>query len=61
MSKRITPEEVIQFHKLYHKHGRYADVARLTGRSASTIAKYINMKGAPQIAVHTFKEVMHKV
>lgn len=45
MSKPVTPEEVRKFHKLYAQYGNFAEVARRTGRSASTIGKYIRMNG----------------
>lgn len=61
MSKAVTPEEVKEFYRLYEKHGSYAEVARITGRSASTVAKYIRMKGTPPIVKHTFEEVVRAV
>ena len=30
------------------------------GRSGSTVARYIEIKGTPQIVKHTFAEVMQK-
>lgn len=44
MAKRITPEEVIRFNQLYAKYGNFADVARETGRSASSVARYVQPK-----------------
>ena len=41
MRKRVTPEDVKNFHALYEKHGTYAEVARRTGFSASTIRRYV--------------------
>lgn len=35
-------------HHLYAKLGTYAAVGRKLGRSASTVAKYVKMKGVPQ-------------
>ncbi len=49
MSKPVTPEQVKLFHKLYAEHGSYAEVARRTNRSASTISRYINMKGTTKL------------
>ena len=34
--------------RLYLKLGTYAAVARETGRSASSVSKYVQMKGVPQ-------------
>jgi len=54
----VTPEEIIEMHRLYAKLGNYAAVGREMGRSGSTVAKYIKMKGVPQIVKHTFAEVV---
>ena len=58
MAKRVTPEEIVEMHRLYAKYGNYAEVGRQMGRSGSTGAKYSKMKGTPQIVIHTFKEVV---
>ena len=55
---RVTPEEIVEMHRLYAKLGNYASVGREMGRSGSTVAKYIKMKGVPQIVKHTFAEVV---
>ena len=57
MAKRVTPEEIVEMHRLYAKYGNYAEVGRQMGRSGSTVAKYIKLKGTPAIVAHTFKEV----
>lgn len=44
---RITPEEIIGMQRLYRKLGTYAAVAREVGRSASSVSKYVQMKGVP--------------
>ena len=48
MAKRVTPEEIVEMHRLYAKYGNYAEVGRQMGRSSSTIAKYVKMEGVPQ-------------
>ena len=45
---RVTPQEIVIMLKLYAKLGNYAAVGREMGRSASTISKYVQMKGVPQ-------------
>ena len=45
---RVTPEEIVEMHRLYAKLGTYAAVGRELGRSASTVAKYIKMDGVSQ-------------
>lgn len=44
-NKRVTPEEIKDFFRLYEIHGSYAAVAKITGRSAATIAKYVKTQG----------------
>lgn len=58
MAKRVTPEEIVQMHQLYAKYGNFAAVGRELGRSGSTVAKYIRMRGTPEIVKHTFKEII---
>lgn len=57
---RVTPEEIVEMHRLYAKLGNYTAVGREMGRSGSTVARYIKMKGTPQIVKHTFAEVVRK-
>ena len=55
---RVTPQEIVEMHRLYAALGNYAAVGRKIGRSGSTVAKYIKMKGTPDIVKHTFKEIV---
>ena len=48
MAKRVTPEEIVEMHRLYVRLGNYAAVGRELGRSGSTVAKYVQMNGVPQ-------------
>ena len=48
MAKRVTPEEIVEMHRLYARLGNYAAVGREIGRSGSTVARYVQMKGVPQ-------------
>lgn len=57
---RVTPQEIVEMHRLYAELGNYAAVWRKMGRSGSTVAKYIKMKGTPEIVKHTFREIVHK-
>ena len=45
---RVTPQEVVKMLQLYAQLGNYAAVGRAVGRSASTVSKYVQMKGVPQ-------------
>ena len=45
--------------RLYRIHGTYAAVAREVGRSASSVSKYVQMKGVPdniRIAVENLSQ-----
>lgn len=56
---RVTPQEIIQMQRLYTQLGNYAAVGRAVGRSASTVSKYVQMRGVPQnvrIAVYTLTQ-----
>ena len=44
---RITPEEIITMQRLYRQLGTYTAVAREIGRNASSVSKYVQMKGVP--------------
>ena len=44
---RVTPQEIVKMHQLYAQLGNYAAVGREMGRSASTVSKYVQMKGVP--------------
>ena len=48
MANRVTPEEIVEMHRLYAQLGNYAAVGREIGRSGSTVAKYVQMNGVPQ-------------
>ena len=61
MAKRVTPDEIIEMNRLYNELNNFAEVGRRMGRSGSTVAKYIRMRGTPEIVKHTFKEVVRAV
>lgn len=45
---RVTPQEIVEMNRLYKQYGNYAAVGRIMGRSSSTVAKYVQMKGVSQ-------------
>ena len=56
---RITPEEIITMQRLYRQLVTYAALAREIGRSASSVSKYVQMKGVPdniRIAVENLSQ-----
>ena len=58
-AKRVTPTEIVEMQRLYRQLGTYAAVAREVGRSASSVSKYVQMKGVPaniRIAVENLSQ-----
>ncbi len=49
MAPRVTPQEIVEMHRLYRELGTYAAVARKMNRGESTVSKYIQMKDVPQV------------
>ena len=41
MASKVTNEDILRINELYYKHKVYAEVARQTGFSASTVKKYV--------------------
>lgn len=41
MATKVTNEDILRINELYYRHKTYAEVARQTGFSASTVKKYI--------------------
>ena len=46
-ARHITPQEVVEMHRLYKELGTYAAVADKIGRSASSVARYLKMEEVP--------------
>lgn len=57
---RVTPEEIVEMHRLYAKLGNYAAVGRELGRSGSTVSKYIQMQNVPSAVRVAALELLHK-
>jgi hypothetical protein len=47
MARKVTTDDIKQFNELYYKHKSYAEVARITGWSSSTVSKYIDKNYQP--------------
>ncbi len=45
---RVTPAEVLEMQRLFAELGSYTAVGKELNRSASTVSKYVQMKGVPQ-------------
>lgn len=56
MARRVTEEDKLIFNELYIKYGSYAEVARQTGWSASTVSKYIvpNFQPKEKLVIRKF-------
>ena len=47
MANKVTNEDILRINELYYKHKTYAEVARQTGFSASTVKKYVDKNWTP--------------
>ena len=47
MARKVTTEDIKQFNELYYRYKSYAEVARQTGWSASTVSKYVDKNFQP--------------
>lgn len=55
MAKKVTTEDILKMNELYFKYKTYAEVARQTGFSASTVSKYIDKNWKPVEAANVKK------
>lgn len=60
MPRRVTAAEVREFYRLYAECQTYAEVARRTGRSASTVARYLKLPSAPKSIRQIMREAMEE-
>lgn len=49
MAHKVTTDDIKQFNELYYELQSYAEVARRTGWSASTVSKYIDKNYKPVV------------
>ena len=47
MAKKVTTDDILKMNELYYKYHTYAQVARETGFSASTVSKYVDKNWKP--------------
>ena len=47
MARKVTTDDIKQFNELYYQHKSYAEVARITGWSSSTVSKYVDKNYTP--------------
>ncbi len=58
---RVTPTEIVKMIRLYKELGTYAAVGREIGRSASTVSKYVQMRGVPQNMKLAVENLMNEI
>lgn len=58
--KTVTENDKIQFNELYLQYGTYAEVARQTGFSASTVRRYIVDNYVSKETLEEVKNVFHE-
>ena len=49
MANRVTSEDILRMNEIYYKTHVFAEVARQTGFSASTVRKYVDVNWKPII------------
>lgn len=47
MANKVTSEDILRMNEIYYKTHVFAEVARQTGFSASTVRKYVDTKWKP--------------
>ena len=52
---RVTSEDILRMNEIYYKTRVFAEVARQTGFSASTVRKYVDTKWAPVVSEESKK------
>lgn len=48
--KRVATEDILQMNSLYFQYKNFAEVARQTGFSASTVRKYVDVNWKPIVS-----------
>ena len=49
MAKRVTSEDIVRMNEIYYQTHVFAEVARQTGFSASTVRKYVDTNWKPAV------------
>lgn len=53
--KRVTADDILKFNNLYFQFKNFAEVARQTGFSASTVRKYVDVNWKPVVSESIIK------
>lgn len=61
MANRVTSEDILHMNEIYYKTHVFAEVARQTGFSASTVRKYVDTNWTPvvseEITIFSMKDI----
>lgn len=55
MANRVTSEDILRMNEIYYKTRVFAEVARQTGFSASTVRKYVDVNWKPVVNENIIK------
>ena len=55
MANRVTSEDILRMNEIYYKTHVFAEVARQTGFSASTVRKYVDVNWKPVASKNIIK------
>jgi hypothetical protein len=55
MANRVTSEDILRMNEIYYKTHVFAEVARQTGFSASTVRKYVDVNWKPVVSENIIK------
>ena len=53
--KRVATEDILQMNSLYFQYKNFAEVARQTGFSASTVRNYVDVNWKPVVSENIIK------
>ena len=58
---RVTSEDILRMNEIYYKTRVFAEVARQTGFSASTVRKYVDVNWKPVVSENIIKFDMNDI
>ena len=61
MANRVTSEDILRMNEIYYKTRVFAEVARQTGFSASTVRKYVDVNWKPVVSENIIKFDMNDI
>ena len=61
MANRVASEDILRMNEIYYKTRVFAEVARQTGFSASTVRKYVDVNWKPVVSENIIKFDMNDI